>query len=311
VARGVITYTDSRNSLRVNSIRYEPYMRDRRSRSAEQELTLLTLHEPVQTSGGVVSARPPTRSCLAATFASGVIVGASLAVLCLGVTLLPSLRTERPVVEGPALSGRGIRLHGKAVAPANPAHDSKMISICVVTLTSRCKYFGSNIVRNLQRSTYRPELLELLVINQGTEDCALPPDPRLRYVFRNTSHAQTPLLPTGSARNELLAMATGEVVVVMDDDDLYGAGYIDFMVRQLFARSGLLISQGESYSRRHTKARCSVEHSCTRGQRLTTRIGLPARTSRFRLSTGSLFPILYTRVSPLVHELPPTVRRCG
>jgi hypothetical protein len=91
----------------------------------------------------------------------------------------------------------------------------------------------------MQRSSYPSDLITMFVLNQGKTDCHLPPDSRIHYTFRNTSEQK--MWPTGKARNELLGNATGDVIVVMDDDDLYGAGYIDFMLRHLYAKPRRLL----------------------------------------------------------------------
>ena len=193
--------------------------------SAEHELTLLPRPRDHNDGDDV---RTPRRR-LAAAFALGIVLGVTVTVLCFSMTFLPSLGI---MITNEDAAADAAVFPAEDLASAAKHNDTlkPMVSICIVTLASRCKYFGTSMVRNMQRSTYPAHRLELLVLNQGNETCVLPEDARVRYTFRNTSQKDTPLMNTGMARNQLLDSATGDVIVAMDDDDIYGAEYIDFML---------------------------------------------------------------------------------
>jgi len=123
------------------------------------------------------------------------------------------------------------------------------VTLMTPTIESRCKFFGQSILRNLQRSTYGGEL-ELVVIDKGKQPCdALKnaQEPRLKYFFLDVAKPSSEFpkktakgepiqdLTTGETRNLLLSKSTGEVLMAMDDDDVYGSGYVDFMVDYLAA----------------------------------------------------------------------------
>jgi hypothetical protein len=135
------------------------------------------------------------------------------------------------------------------------------VTLMTPTIESRCKFFGENILRNLQRSTYTGEL-EMVVIDKGAKKCdvlANAKDHRLKYHFLDTNKPskEFPMktaqgepiqdLTTGETRNILLSKASGQVMVAMDDDDVYGSGYVDFMVKFLAAHPRLKLINLDGY----------------------------------------------------------------
>ena len=67
----------------------------------------------------------------------------------------------------------------------------------------------------------------------------------IRYIWHDLNREKK--LELGSARNLLTKKATGDVIVVMDDDDLYGEDYIPFMVQQLYSDPRLLLINMKRY----------------------------------------------------------------
>jgi len=119
------------------------------------------------------------------------------------------------------------------------------VSITIPTITERCDFFARSMVRNMQRSSYPSHLLELLILNSGTTNCSVPADTRIRYIWHDLNREKK--LELGSARNLLTKKATGDVIVVMDDDDLYGEDYIPFMVQHLYSDPRLLLINMKRY----------------------------------------------------------------
>jgi len=125
-----------------------------------------------------------------------------------------------------------------AVLGKQPPTSLPNISILTPITTERCNAFSHNLVRNLQRSTYEAHKLELVVVVSGPGRCkdldaAAEEDERIKVHFHHVPEGKN--LDTGIVRNEAVAWATGDIIVNMDDDDVYGPSYISFMVTKLLS----------------------------------------------------------------------------
>jgi glycosyltransferase involved in cell wall biosynthesis len=131
-------------------------------------------------------------------------------------------------------------------------HDNFALSRPSVTITTLIdgarRELAHNILRNFERQIYAGHI-ELLVLDQSsTGPSALLTESskkgstsnrKTRYLFRNT--AEEASLNTGTARNYLLVRSQGDVTVIMDSDDFYFPGYVDYMVRGLLQQQALWI----------------------------------------------------------------------
>lgn len=136
-------------------------------------------------------------------------------------------------------------LPGGTATPKNPT-----VSILTPVTTERCESFAHNMVRNLQRSAYNHDSLELIVVVSGAHECeelkkAAEADFRIKVHFHHLDDGKS--VDTGVVRNEALGRTSGDFVVAMDDDDVYGPQYIGFMVNKLLTNSSLQLVNLHEY----------------------------------------------------------------
>lgn len=140
-------------------------------------------------------------------------------------------------------------------------------TVSVVTPTADRRRFIPQLLRLFLAQDYPPERLELVLLDDGGDpiDDLLPPDPRIRCV-RPPSR-----LPLGEKRNRLAALARGEILVHMDDDDWYPADRVSMAVRLLtgarrpvLGQSALLVYRtGTGVIRRYPRAHDRHAHGAT------------------------------------------------
>eukprot|EP00428_Durinskia_dybowskii_P012040 CAMPEP_0170218024 /NCGR_PEP_ID=MMETSP0116_2-20130129/8681_1 /TAXON_ID=400756 /ORGANISM="Durinskia baltica, Strain CSIRO CS-38" /LENGTH=422 /DNA_ID=CAMNT_0010468665 /DNA_START=60 /DNA_END=1324 /DNA_ORIENTATION=- len=140
----------------------------------------------------------------------------------------------------------------------DPAPEVPLVSICVPTSTRRHE-FHRLLHKNFDRQTYKN--LELVVVDTGPKPSDLleqesKRDQRIVYCHWPVQDARldrlrgalarqrlspqpssyTPSTDSwslGLKRNIAAALASGQVIVHFDDDDLYSTDYVDFMVGEL------------------------------------------------------------------------------
>lgn len=107
-------------------------------------------------------------------------------------------------------------------------------TVSLLTPTFNRRAFFGQCVRCVMMQDYPREKMEWLILDDGTDRIAdLLPDPAahpwIRYV------ALDERLPLGEKRNRLHALATGRVLLYVDDDDYYPPGRVSRSVDALLA----------------------------------------------------------------------------
>lgn len=107
-------------------------------------------------------------------------------------------------------------------------------SVSLLTPTFNRRVFFAQCVRCVLQQDYPRESMEWIILDDGTDRVAdLLPDlaahPWIRYVPLDER------LPLGEKRNRLHALATGEVLLYVDDDDYYPPGRVSRSVDALLA----------------------------------------------------------------------------
>lgn len=99
--------------------------------------------------------------------------------------------------------------------------DLKLPIVSIVTVTRNRRKFIPLLVDNYTNFDYPRELLEWIIIDDGTEPIKdlLPKDPMVKYIHL-TPESDT-ALPIGYKRNYGNECAQGEIIVHLDDDDAY------------------------------------------------------------------------------------------
>jgi hypothetical protein len=112
-------------------------------------------------------------------------------------------------------------------------------TVSLLTPTFNRRAFFGQCVRCVLQQDYPREKMEWLILDDGTDRVAdLLPDPAahpwIRYV------ALDERLPLGEKRNRLHALATGQVLLYVDDDDYYPPCRVSRSVDALQANPGAL-----------------------------------------------------------------------
>lgn len=101
-----------------------------------------------------------------------------------------------------------------------------LVTVCTITFNRR--HFIPNMIRCFQNQDYRGEI-EWIIIDDGTdsiEDLVLG-IPQVKYIRLDTKHT------IGKKRNMTHALAKGDILVYMDDDDYYPTNRISHAVESL------------------------------------------------------------------------------
>lgn len=101
------------------------------------------------------------------------------------------------------------------------------VSICTPTFNRRP--FLPQLIRAIEHQTYPLHRIEWIVLDDGT-DCVrdlIEPLPYARYEYCPSPQ------PIGKKRNRLNALATGDIILYMDDDDYYPPTRVQHAVEQL------------------------------------------------------------------------------
>lgn len=117
---------------------------------------------------------------------------------------------------------------------------SQRVSICTPTFNRRP--FLPHLIRAIEQQTYPTSLLEWIVLDDGT-DCvrdlfASVPETGIQIRYE---YSERPL-SIGEKRNRLNALATGDILVYMDDDDYYPPTRVQHAVDQLNLHPDKLIA---------------------------------------------------------------------
>lgn len=99
------------------------------------------------------------------------------------------------------------------------------ISVVIPTLNTRPKLL-LEALKALEEQSYRP--LEVIIVNNGKDSVSLPESKIDIKVFQITYRAGV-----SQARNFGAALAVGEYIAFLDDDDLWAADYLEIMARQI------------------------------------------------------------------------------
>ena len=105
---------------------------------------------------------------------------------------------------------------------------SNLPNVSILMPTYNRKHFCNLIIDNIVKQTYPKELLELVILDDGTEKLIndeisfqqLIHPIKLNYIYNKVK------LNIGVKRNLLVNQSTYEICINMDDDDIYLKDYI-------------------------------------------------------------------------------------
>ena len=110
-----------------------------------------------------------------------------------------------------------------------------VVSVCTPT-GNRSKFINA-MIQNMKRQDFPPYLMEWLIVEDGSEDMyakmlpglkTLPKDLRVRHFYLGSDR-----MPVGQKRNVTNALAKGQILVYMDDDDIYSPQRVSHCVETL------------------------------------------------------------------------------
>ena len=104
------------------------------------------------------------------------------------------------------------------------------VSVCTPTYNRR--KFIPNIIKCFKNQDYPSELLEWIIIDDGTEeilDLFKDIDLKERFTYIKLKNK----MPIGAKRNYLNSIAKGEIIVYFDDDDYYPPERVSHAVEAL------------------------------------------------------------------------------
>jgi glycosyltransferase involved in cell wall biosynthesis len=168
--------------------------------------------------------------------------------------------------------------------------------VSVITPTYNRRAFIPRLLRYFAYQTYPAELMELVILDDGSDkvgDLVPPDDRRIRYV------AVTERANVGVKRNVCAELARGEIVVCMDDDDWYPPDRVASCVERLQRASADVVGKSELHfydtqtERIHVYPHSSERHAC-------------AASMAFRKSYWRRRPFAETRVAeerPILDDL--------
>jgi glycosyltransferase involved in cell wall biosynthesis len=114
----------------------------------------------------------------------------------------------------------------------NPYLEGDPPKVTLVTPTANRSWAIDLCIRNFYGFKYPQDKLEWIILDyHPTENVTLPPDPRIRYVELPSDQED---LPLWEKRNRLAEMATGDIIIHMDDDDYYFPNSIWAKVKLLY-----------------------------------------------------------------------------
>ena len=108
------------------------------------------------------------------------------------------------------------------------------VSVCTPTYNRRS--FIPKLIENFKRQTYPSELLEWIVVDDGTDPVGdlFVGIPNVKYYFQEEK------MKLGRKRNYMHEKAKGDIIVYMDDDDYYPPERINHAVNRLRSQPGAL-----------------------------------------------------------------------
>lgn len=165
-------------------------------------------------------------------------------------------RSKQPVprlVEGSvtgaprAQAAASMQGNGAPPPPGGPPHYTcgtreKLPPVTIATATRGQRHLESNIWLNVRYSRYPPSLLELILIDSSSEPSAFfsalskrkdNTSPRVVYVHTGVPEKRYHDMWVGNARNRMTQLASADIIVNMDDDDIYPPNYVHHMVSLL------------------------------------------------------------------------------
>lgn len=110
-----------------------------------------------------------------------------------------------------------------------------MKNISILLPTYNRHKFLPLFIDNLISQSYNHNLLELVILDDGTENFIKDIEEfkklihpiKLKYILEKKR------LPIGTKRNKLIKLSTHNIVCFMDDDDIYTDNYIEYMYNEL------------------------------------------------------------------------------
>lgn len=117
----------------------------------------------------------------------------------------------------------------KKKTDSKPSHPSGLPYVSICTPTFNRRPFITHIIKCFQSQTYPKELLEWIIVDDGTDKiqdlvCDIP---QVKYFSYDKKMA------LGEKRNLMHLKATGEIFVYMDDDDFYPPERVSHAVERL------------------------------------------------------------------------------
>ena len=114
----------------------------------------------------------------------------------------------------------------------NPFLENDPPKVTLVTPTANRTWAINLGIRNFYGFNYPQDKLEWIILDyHPSEPLVLPPDPRIKYIELPKDEED---LPLWEKRNRLADMATGDIVIHMDDDDYYFPNSIWAKVKLLY-----------------------------------------------------------------------------
>lgn len=127
---------------------------------------------------------------------------------------------------------------------SNDKMPASQARISVITLTSQRRARYHSMIYSCFKFQSR-DATELIVVDDPgvasdffTRDPEASSDHRVRYVQTDT------VLTVGAKRNAAVELATGDIIVTFDDDDLYAPAYVERMVQALETREADIVKLG-------------------------------------------------------------------
>jgi len=107
------------------------------------------------------------------------------------------------------------------------AQGKPFVSVCTPTYNRR--QFIPALIENFKKQTYPAELLEWIVVDDGTDPVGdlFANVPNVKYFFQEEK------MKLGKKRNYMHEKTKGEIIVYMDDDDYYPPDRINHAVNKL------------------------------------------------------------------------------
>ena len=108
--------------------------------------------------------------------------------------------------------------------------------VSILVATKNRHIFLENILRNFNRQDYPTELMELIIGDDG--DCLM--EKNIPKDKSNIKYIKFSPISLGEKRNKLCEMATGDIIIFMDDDDYYPEDKVSVYVDELNKSNYLL-----------------------------------------------------------------------